>query len=792
MESNNSENLFQAEYEQFLKGFGLVITQASLYSVHHRIAKDAISRFFSNLDNLLKQNKTLEINISDDFGTAIINNSTVETSNPLVKNLFAYLGQRHFLQAKFSEGITLEDITKFFEVLCQEQAKLEKTGGLEKTLQTENVKGIAFEKVVYKRIHQGEKVVGGKEVEALPEINILEEAIRTLSSGDEEKRKQIMETFHSHPDKLAEAAASVILGSKAGQEDKDFSDALIQTINKIGDLALKELNASSSVRTKKGILKAFETFEKEIVKSFSKTGMAPLTEEKENIIRAALQEYKDVLELDIMSEDFGKKKKELEKMEKRLHSILDNPQARQKLSVILENNELYESFLAYKSKGPSEKPARPLPIDAAAVLQNIRNSLTQEMKNLPVSKKLQPEEINSLLNKMNEVFTGNFESAVKAFEKTHQELYESAENLNIEKDKLSNIVKSVSEGVIVIDPEGKMVYMNESAEKLLHSKAKDKIGKSIYQETGEEYLLSLSKTVVHKGTGKAMEILEVTADEDTKKTIQSGSAILQDKDGKPLGMVSVLKDIQKQKELQKLQADFIDNVTHELRTPLVAMSHSIKLLLEGLAGPIGDEQKKFLEIALRNIKRLQDLIDQLLDFSKITSDKATLDYADHRIEELVDDSVSSIQAWADTKQIIIEKNISTDVPEVPLDYDKVIQVMTNLLSNALKFTPEKGRIRIESCAVSEPSGGTRCLKVSVSDTGKGIAKEDLERIFEKFVQVGARTPMEIRGTGLGLPITRKIIELHRGKIWVESEPGKGSTFSFTLPFNTGEECKKTV
>jgi two-component system phosphate regulon sensor histidine kinase PhoR len=388
--------------------------------------------------------------------------------------------------------------------------------------------------------------------------------------------------------------------------------------------------------------------------------------------------------------------------------------------------------------------------------------------------------MDALQKKISDAFRGSVNDAIESIEKTHAELYDSAKKLKEEKDKLRHIMKGGAKGVIVVDNSGNVLYVNENAEKVLGADARDKIGKNINEGLSEEYLLTLSRTITHRASGRKLDVLEVTGTDDTRDAIASSSAVVQDQNGRPVGMISVLRDIQKQKELRKMQADFVDNVTHELRTPLVAVKHTVDLILENTAGELNEQQRKLLEITQRNIKRLQRLIDDMLDFSKLSSDSVLLDLRKQRIDDLFQECAASLQPWAASKSIAIEVRPAEDLPEIAYDREKITQVIVNLLSNAIKFTPDGGRITLEGRVRGE-QGQDRSLLVSVADTGKGIAREDYERIFEKFVQVGTNSPMEIRGTGLGLSIVKKIIELHRGTIRVESELGRGSTFFFTLP-----------
>ncbi|MCK4519877.1 MAG: hypothetical protein KAT96_01765, partial [Candidatus Omnitrophica bacterium] len=191
-------------------------------------------------------------------------------------------------------------------------------------------------------------------------------------------------------------------------------------------------------------------------------------------------------------------------------------------------------------------------------------------------------------------------------------------------------------------------------------------------------------------------------------------------------------------------------------------------------------QEKFLTIAQRNLKRLSLLINDILDLSKIDASKMKMEFAPHSIEKLIDEVCDTLVTWAKAKTIKIEKRIQKNIPEVNLDFNRMIQVLNNIIGNAVKFTSKDGIVIVEAGL----DGVQKNVLVSVADTGVGIAKENLSRVFDKFQQVGERVVTDIGGTGLGLSIAKEIIGLHGGKIWAESEKKQGAKFFFTLPITT--------
>jgi Na+/proline symporter/nitrogen-specific signal transduction histidine kinase len=234
------------------------------------------------------------------------------------------------------------------------------------------------------------------------------------------------------------------------------------------------------------------------------------------------------------------------------------------------------------------------------------------------------------------------------------------------------------------------------------------------------------------------------------------------------------------KELDRMKDDFISTVTHELRTPLTSIRAFSEILLEDPKTNLANRQK-FLAIIVKETERLTRLINQVLDMAKIESGNAEWHTADIDLQEVIEESLAATSTLFADKRISLDKQLAADLPRVRADRDRLIQVMLNLLSNAVKFCEEdSGRVTVRLSA----EGGV--ARVDVEDNGTGIAEADQATIFEKFRQVGDTMTAKPQGTGLGLPISRQIVEHFGGRLWVKSSLGKGATFSFTLPFDTGD------
>jgi two-component system sensor histidine kinase GlrK len=230
----------------------------------------------------------------------------------------------------------------------------------------------------------------------------------------------------------------------------------------------------------------------------------------------------------------------------------------------------------------------------------------------------------------------------------------------------------------------------------------------------------------------------------------------------------------KLREVDKMKSDFYALMSHELRTPLTSIKEGTNLFLEGLGGNVTEKQKKLLSIIAEESNRLIDLVNSLLDISKLEAGMVAYNFSRIELNPLITRAVNEVAPLAEAKRIRIDKDLN-ELPVLAVDSERILQVLRNLIGNALKFTPRGGTVTIAS------RRGTEGLSISVSDTGPGIAKEHAAAIFDKYRQAVGSGPNKLQGTGLGLAIVKHIVHDHGGRVWVESEKGRGSTFTFVLP-----------
>jgi signal transduction histidine kinase len=275
---------------------------------------------------------------------------------------------------------------------------------------------------------------------------------------------------------------------------------------------------------------------------------------------------------------------------------------------------------------------------------------------------------------------------------------------------------------------------------------------------------------------KTGDEIEVLAEEFNKMTenLQQAYAGLEQKVAARTQELAVANE--RLKELDHLKSDFVSHVSHELRTPLTAIKGAVDLILRQVAGPLTEKQVHYLTRVRSNTQHLAGLINDLLDLSKIESGRIEIKSSRVSLSGLLHEVVEALRPVAAEKVIALEATIREPSILVWADRDKINQVLTNLIGNAIKFTPVHGRV-----TVSASRNGGASVQVSVSDTGPGVPPDEKEKIFAKFYQIAKVNGENSKGTGLGLAISKALVELHGGKIWVESEPSRGSTFSFTLP-----------
>lgn len=360
--------------------------------------------------------------------------------------------------------------------------------------------------------------------------------------------------------------------------------------------------------------------------------------------------------------------------------------------------------------------------------------------------------------------------------------------LGDERNLLSAILNSMTCAVLVVDDRMRVLLSNPMSDAIFGWRSERVIGQTLDNMTDAGAVLSLFKATSQNANEYLTSEIEIPNKSRGKTIIaRANLAKVRSGVGQACGVVMVLSDVTLEKELERARTEFVSVASHELRTPMAAIREAVSLVIDGVTGSVNEKQYKFLEMARRNIDRLTGIINDLLDLSKIETGNLTINLAPELPQKIVEDVFVTFEAAAREKEISLLKNIAEDLPAINMDGDKMIQVLGNLVSNAIKFTPKDGMITI---GVKKGQQKEASIEFYVQDTGIGIERKNYGKLFHKFQQIDSSLSRAVGGTGLGLAITKEIIELHGGRVFLESEPGRGSIFHVVIPVTSGPVARK--
>lgn len=349
-------------------------------------------------------------------------------------------------------------------------------------------------------------------------------------------------------------------------------------------------------------------------------------------------------------------------------------------------------------------------------------------------------------------------------------------SLMSEKQKIEAIVHNINDGIIFVDEDLRVVNLNQKAADAFQLDAKTSIGKHFLEVINNEQLFSLIKSCADSGVAPNIsedDNIFSMRKQNARNYYQYFITPVTAENSPMLGVLFLLRDVTKLKELDQLKSEFVMIASHELKTPLTSIGMSIELLLENQEGHLKPEDMELLIIAREDIMRLRALISDLLDVSKIEAGKIDLEFASVHACTIFENVVALLKLQAEEKKIEFSWIADPSLPNVKADESKIIWVLTNLIGNALRYVKPGGFVKLSA----ERMG--KYISFSVTDNGAGIPYEYQKKIFDKFVQV--KENHDNKGTGLGLAISKEIVRAHGGAIWVESVPGQGSHFTFTIP-----------
>jgi two-component system phosphate regulon sensor histidine kinase PhoR len=391
--------------------------------------------------------------------------------------------------------------------------------------------------------------------------------------------------------------------------------------------------------------------------------------------------------------------------------------------------------------------------------------------------------INELSKAIDEHFT-NCASRVSGYEKQIKDLQLQLQLSHHRGKNVEAIIYSIRDAVIVTDEYDKLLMANEAAGRLFgfdHKRSYRKTLDDLIGADRSEFAQFLIHSRMSRGQATRREIEFVENDE--RKTFDCIVSCVYDQGQKVSGVVAVLHDITREKQIQQMKNDFVSHVSHELKTPLASITAYSEMLADGEAN---DEKtrKEFYSVIQNQAQRLSRLIEDILNTSRIESGLVKVHKEPVSLTLLIEEQMQMIKGFAEEKNVKVTGQKPIVFDQVYVDKDMMSQVIVNLLSNAVKYTPSGGSVRIETTVDESAS----LARVTVTDTGVGIPSDEIEHVFDKFYRVGANKK-QAKGTGLGLNLVKQIVEkVHEGRVFVTSQVGVGSTFGFELPLATRQSA----
>lgn len=352
----------------------------------------------------------------------------------------------------------------------------------------------------------------------------------------------------------------------------------------------------------------------------------------------------------------------------------------------------------------------------------------------------------------------------------------NVEKILAEQQKNEAILQSIDDGLLVVDGDYSVTNLNPTAEWALGVTREETEGRHVLEALRNERLFEQIQATIESGEpstpSEPGDTLTVERNGDTRhfqfvvNPVRAASEEM-------LAAILLLRDVTELQELNRLKSEFVATASHELKTPLTSIGMSVRLLRERHGETMEERDRELLDAAAEDVDRLRDLVDDLLDLSKIESGRMEMESEPVPVSLMCKKATEALRTQADEQDISLDVSVPETLPDVTADPNKATWVLNNLISNALRYSEPGDHVRIRADRIGDS------VHVSVEDEGAGIPYEYQSKIFDKFVQVDS--DQAAGGTGLGLAIAQEIIHAHGGRIWVDSTPGEGSTFTFTLP-----------
>jgi PAS domain S-box-containing protein len=818
--------------EDLIKSLNVAISHCSMYPPQHPLVKEVLSYLHQLYNKFLKDRDEDSLNFGMVENKLLLQKEILDDTNPLVSRFSAYFKRLGIDSLTLLPEITPEELGVLSRIMGMRQDAIEAKGGIEKLLERQACPHIKLERFRYERLGDGQTIVSteeGQEAITVPRGQRVRAGTGQEAQARVEQKKARKESFYKiitrylkgevedlsleadEEELLKEITKnprrSVTLIVQVGREIKNLQLAM----ERFGDWLVR-LAAEKGASLKQDLSELLSSLGKMLQEELLGPGATQDSIQVADSLGVVVSRYSDKIKLQmIMSKYSSLKRKSPAAVEKMVCRFIKTRQEKERLlpqltrrlresglkddkldellgriekkpfkeeQVTISRSELRRLYeLEERLKVARDQLQRPSRGTTPALASSQARVTEEKREPAPPGKSSASEdELRRLREKV-----ASFESLLaQKIEEATAPLKRSNEEISLDLERLNTIVRRVAAGIIIVDNQDRVLSMNRAAEELLGLSREEVIGRHILENIKEEHLVALARRQSLKEDRVVSGVELSSPDERTRETLRASSAAVEDEDGKTVGMVFVLTDIAKQKELERLKESFISRVSANIRDPIVGLQDSLALVLNRTAGELNPEQQRLLEMVRENAERLDYALQELVDIAAIEAEGLKLKPTLFDARGLVQEVISGFERWAKEKNIYLKAELPAGPIQVYAHSERVASVLSNLIANAIRATGQGGVTVTLGPQWDDQGRPSGLVLFSVEDTGRGIPSSELDKVFQPFIQLGPGAPAEGR-LGLGLAIAKETIQAQGGKIWVESTWGKGSKFSFALP-----------
>ncbi len=826
-------------YEDLIKEVNLAIVQFTLYPIEHPLVAQALDSAFAKLTKTLAEKKEVTFGMIEE--RLLVEDKVLDKGDPSVLRFFNNFKKLKIDGLTFSEGVEQEEMTILLGVMAMKEDSIEVKGGVTVLLPAEKIPHMKVEKVRYERVTEGQVVVqvedGEKVVKVAEEERLItekEDRTKSLKRQKESFYKVMLKYLKGEVEDISAETDELELLKTLEKNPKQTATLLIEVgkeiqnlqlvVERLGNWLLDLVNRKGS-EIKKDLSSTMASLGKKVQEEvLAAAGGNPEAIKSSEALGAVVSQYVEKIKTEIIVTKFQLSKRKSASSLKRIAAkVLDTKEERKNIlpelyvklkSLGISEEELNKAMESIKKVSLEDKKIEVSEAELKRLLaaeKKLKNDLMRKMaaeeekaeareekreekldkpkkepsreipgragpelsENEEVVDKKELEDLRKVSEKAEQVISTRLKKATSHLREENKELHKEVNNTNA-------ILKELSNGVVVVDNNNKVMLMNNAAEELLGIPKETMVGEHILEQLKSEHLLALART----GPQGDISSVEISGpDPSTKDTIKASSTIVQDENGRTVGMLFVLNDVTKQRELEKTKKEFITRVSSHIQDPFTTIRDSLLLLLDQTSGALNDEQKRLLNMAKESAESMDHSLKEILTLKEIKEEGLELKLVKFDIIPLIETCLIDFEKLAKEKKLSIETNLPKKIFEIKADKEKIMLVLNNLVANGVKATSRGGKV-ILGCEsyTDEEQKDKEFVLISVEDTGRGIPETELSKVFEEFSDLGVKEE-RFSGLGVGLSIAKEIVSKHGGKIWVKSKWGQGSKFHFILPIS---------